>query len=115
MSSVVMSEEQRSALIRDCIETGRDVIAGGTGIVEASRILSSASHALGMNNNPEFLSVIGIDSLSDHFPLGSVRKEWAIAALKREDALRKEFENENREFFLEVCKKIITLLREGAS
>tara|TARA_R110002096_G_scaffold24886_1_gene78368 strand:+ start:364 stop:711 length:348 start_codon:yes stop_codon:yes gene_type:complete len=115
MSPRLLNEERELALIEECLATCRKVISGGMGIVEASRILSSAGHLLGLESDSTFLAITGVDSESDHFPIGRVRNEWAVEALAREDALRDAFEASVRGYFLKDCEKIIRMLDRGAA
>ena len=115
MSSTILNEEHRSTLIKECLTTCKSVIDGGTGIVEGSRILYSLGRDLGLQHDPTFISFLGVDSQSDHFPIGPVRDQWAADALAREDRSREEFENDFRESIIADCQKVIRMFGGGAA
>jgi hypothetical protein len=49
------------------------------------------------DEDPDFTTFIGIDSESDHLPIGIVRREWASDALAEKDRDIRELEDRWRE------------------
>jgi hypothetical protein len=52
--------------------------------------------------------IIGLDSETDHLPVGEVRNLWAPAALKEKDVAIARAEESCRADFLETCRRIVT-------
>ena len=67
--------------------------SGQAGVVETAREISSAGKQLQWELKPPFTEFVGIDSDSDHFPLGLVRERWSKDALERYDLEREVFES----------------------
>jgi len=51
--------------------------------------------------------IIGIESETDHLPVGEVRKLWASSALKEKDVEIARAEELYRADFLETCRRIV--------
>jgi hypothetical protein len=62
-----------------------DLIEGRLGVVETSRALSKLAYWTGTRDDPDLLTFIAIDSETDSFPIGDVRKLWADHALALQD------------------------------
>lgn len=58
-----------------------------------------------------FLAIRGIESETDHFPLGDVRKECAPDYLKRMDSEMGRYIEGAREDILDLCHEIIQIFR----
>jgi hypothetical protein len=55
----------------------------------------------------DVLVFVGIDSESDHFPLGDVRRHWSAEALKAKDEELKNYELRVRERAFRACESFI--------
>lgn len=99
--------ERQSALRSQCSEVCQSVVVGKIGLVEGIRSLVSLSFELECEDEEPFLSFRGIDSQSDHFPLGECRNLWDNEALAREDASRVMFERDFMEKVVADCNEII--------
>ena len=97
----------RMSLYREILDVARGVLDGTVGIVEAARVLAGISFALGVEDEEPFLSFRGIDSETDHYPLGDVRARWNPNALAREDETRERYEAKIREGVEEHCRVLI--------
>lgn len=56
---------------------------------------------------PDFLLFVGIDSETDHLPLGAARDYWAKAALAAKDLEIEEAEAFYRESTLVACRRLV--------
>jgi hypothetical protein len=99
--------EYRMSLHREIVATAQGVLDGSIGIVDAARVLAGISFALGAENEEPFISFQGIDSETDHYPLGDVRARWNPDALAREDAERERYEAAIREDAEAACRVLI--------
>ncbi len=69
------------------VTVARDILEGRSGVIEGSRLLASLSHCIGVGEfDADFLPFVGIDSETDHLPIGEVRRHWAADALATKDA-----------------------------
>ena len=99
--SVAMSVER-------VIEIARGMISGQISIVEGSRQLALLSpEVTGKDLDPDFVPFIGIDSESDHIPLGEVRERWSKEGLERMDAEQREIEDHHRTWAIEASHKLL--------
>jgi len=85
----------------------RGVLNGSIGIVEGSRMLSTIRHAAGADDDADFLFFVGVDSETDHLPVGDVRRHLSPDALRVKDEELREFEAQVRGRALEVRRKLI--------
>jgi hypothetical protein len=61
------------------------LLKGRVGVIEAARAIRALAFSMKVENEPEFLLFIVIDSETDDMPVGEVRARWAPDALRRED------------------------------
>jgi hypothetical protein len=62
------------------------LIAGEIGVIEASRALSSLQFEFDAPLREVFQPFVAVDSETDRFPIGHVRREWSSSALAIKDA-----------------------------
>ena len=92
---------------RQCArEITKVTLDGQISILETVRKLVSLAHTDAVYDEADRLLIIGIDSKTDHLPVGEVRKLWAPDALRE-----KELEIASAEAFwkakpLDICKRI---------
>jgi hypothetical protein len=84
--------DYRETLHSSVVEAAEAVVAGKLSAIEASRLLVGLAAELGAVNDADFRFFVGLDTETDHFPIGTSRERWNAAALKREDAVRRKFE-----------------------
>jgi len=96
-------EEQR----REMVRVARGILNGGIGIVSGARQLTHLRFCSRSDNNSDLLIFVGIDSESDHLPLGDVRRHWNVKALKIKDEELNRFEARVKERAFRACEGII--------
>lgn len=79
-------ESRRKEILRLC----RAVLGGEIGIIEGSRLLSKYATDVSEKHDSDFIIFVGIDSETDHLPIGSTRKLWSNSVLVEKD---KEIKN----------------------
>lgn len=84
-----------------------DILSGRVGITEGSRRVVDLRDTLNQESNDLFLPFVGVDSETDHVPLGDVRARWSSNALAREDLERARYEQESRPFVVEASEKLL--------
>ena len=67
-------------------EIGRVAVAmlkGATSFIEGSRELSQLHFIAGLEDDPDLIAFVGIDSETDALPMGELRKMWNADALAK--------------------------------
>lgn len=99
--------DYRETLHSSVVEAAEAVVAGKLSAIEASRLFVGLAAELGAVNEDDFRFFVGLDSETDHFPLGTPRERWHPAALRREDAARRKLEKSAKEEAVARCRKLI--------
>lgn len=87
-------------------DVAQAVLDGRTTVLEAVRQLVSLAHTDAVAE-PDRRFIIGVESETDHLPVGDVRKLWAPDALKEKDVEIARAEEAYRADFLETCRRIV--------
>jgi hypothetical protein len=87
-------------------DVAQALLDGRTTILEAVRALVSLAHTDAIADVEDRRFIIGIESETDHLPVGEVRKLWAPSALKEKDVEIGRAEERYRADFLEACQRI---------
>lgn len=88
------------------VETANGILASQIEILEGIRRLVAIQRELGAPNDDDSLFLIGVESESDHLPIGNSRKYWNGAALKERDSEIRAFESTVRDQVLDICRRI---------
>jgi len=89
-------------------EVAQAFLDGRTTVLEAVRQLVPLAHTDAVAELEDRRFIIGLDSETDHLPVGEVRNLWAPAALKEKDVAIARAEESCRADFLETCRRIVT-------
>lgn len=90
------------------VQIAEGIIAGTIGVVAGSRKLKALQWSVSkVDNDIDFRAFAGIDSESDHIPLGDVRKRWAPDSLKEKDEELKKIDGFYRSFAKKSCRALI--------
>jgi len=103
--------------IRDCkdvVHVSQSVLDGSLGAIEGARLLAALRFRVRAEDDEDFLVFVGIDSLTDHFPLGEVRSRWDPTALVRYDNERQRAEADFRESVELACRSLIRKYENAA-
>ena len=92
---------------RKAREIAQSVLDGRTTVLEAVRALVSLAHTDAVADVEDRRFIIGIESETDHLPVGEVRALWASSALKKKDVEIARAEELYRSDFLETCRRIV--------
>jgi len=78
-----MSFDQSAVLKarRLIFETASKILSGAVLPIEGARIIAASRFAARLQNDPDILPFVGIDSETDALPLGNERKHWQAQAL----------------------------------
>jgi hypothetical protein len=88
-------------------EVAQAVLDGRTTVLEAVRQLVSLAHTDAVAELEDRRFIIGIESETDHLPVGEVRHLWAPGALNEKDLEIARKEEWYRDDFLETCRRIV--------
>ena len=98
---VTFSNRQQAA------STARGILEGRVGVIEGSRLLASLSRGTGVEFDADFLPFIGIETETDHLPVGEVRRHWAIDALATKNVELVAAEARYRELAFAACSRLV--------
>jgi hypothetical protein len=107
MTSQIYNEEHRQFLSRMIVAAAQSILSGELGVVAGARQLCGLGHQVGAGHDPDFIVFIGIDSESDHLPIGEVRQRWNPDALLAKDAGLADYETRVRERAFAACRSLI--------
>jgi hypothetical protein len=85
----------------------RKMISSEVNLIEGSREISRLRYDAGNPDDELYLVFRGVDSETDHLPLGEVRKRASQKHLRRADAEMDAYISAARDGILAACWKII--------
>jgi hypothetical protein len=96
-------DEQR----REMVRVAREILNGSIGIVAGARQMNGLRFPAKLEWDEDVKVFIGIDSQSDHLPLGLVRRHWNEEVLKIKDEELKRFELSVKDRAFRACESFI--------
>jgi hypothetical protein len=103
--------------IYEVIEMARGIIDGSVRIIEAARAMTSLDLAFTLQSendqyflffdDPDFLFFKGIDSDTNHLPVGDIRKHWSPDALHVKDKEIRKIEEHYRKDAIKAAKNLL--------
>lgn len=101
---------QRDAMVA----VAEAMLRGEVGVLEGAQRMVAFGWGAGLDaNDPDLLTLVGIQSQEDHLPIGSVRQYWSPEALARMDEEIAEAETVHRSAALEACESIVRQFDPG--
>lgn len=93
---------------QNVVSVAQAMLDSQLGIIDGSRRLCALrSRVSPLDHDSDFLPFIGIDSETDHFPIGEVRQHWAAEALAGKDAELRAAEQRYCELALSGCRHLV--------
>jgi hypothetical protein len=89
-------------------EVARAVLEGQLSILEGTRALRPLAFTDAIANESDRNLIIGIESETDHLPIGDVRQLWAPSALAEKDHEISRCEALWKEDVLAACRRMLT-------
>ena len=106
-----MSELSYSELVAArarVVEVARAILTGDLGVIEGSRQLMKVRLDVDPEQEDEdLLGMCGIESQTDHLPIGPVRQHWHPIALRQKDLELAENEAFFRDSALAMCRALV--------
>ena len=92
-------------------EIAKAILAGDLGIIAGARQLIPFRHEIELaETEDDFRVLVGIDSATDHLPIGSQRLNWAEAALRKKEKEIAEAEAHATADVLRICQRLLAKL-----
>jgi len=98
------ASDAERVMVRD---VAKSMLEGRTTVLEAVRKLVSLAHTDAIVDVEDRRLIIGIESETDHLPVGEVRQLWAPDALEIKDVEIARCEELYMTPFLEACRRIV--------
>src|SRR5262245_59172783 len=105
--ATIYNEEHRRQASAKIVAAAQRILSGELGIVAGARQLSSLRFDVGAEKDADFAFFVGVDSETDHLPVGEVRQKWSSDALRAKDEELQAFEASVRNEALRVCQSLI--------
>ena len=94
------------------VEVASAILRGELGVIEGSRRLCSLRFRVSsLDHDPDFTPFVGIDSETDHLPIGEVRELWAPEALVRLTPEIQATEDHWRQWAFTAAQRLIDRFR----
>ena len=93
-----LTENKRIAIL------AQQIIDGSIGIIEGCRRMTSLKIKQKVRDDEDFLTIRGIDSQTDEFPIGDVRKHYHKASIEKLDKELSEYLEQTKPVIFEACK-----------
>jgi hypothetical protein len=91
----------------ELVTVAEAMLNGELQLIEGCRRICSLRHSVGDPENAAFLPIRGIESETDHFPLGEMRKQCAPEYLARADENMNRYLTDASKDILAACREII--------
>lgn len=92
---------------RNIISAAQSILDGKLGIIEGARKLSAFRFDVKAEKDSDFMFLIGVDSETDHFPIGNAAKHWNSSGLKEKTIEIERFERAVKDEVLQACRNLI--------
>ena len=104
----ITNEEEWCNACQAIVATARAILRNELGIIEGARKICPHRFKVQAENDEDFIFLVGLDSETDHLPIGGAQKHWSQDTLEKKKEEIKSCENFFRERALEVCKNLIS-------
>jgi hypothetical protein len=91
----------------EVISVAGAMLSGKIHLIEGVRQICSLRFELEEPDDKVFMPMVAVESETDYFPLGSLRRQYAVGALQRLDNELDEYLAVERTDILNACKAII--------
>jgi len=102
--------EQETEIVR----VASRMLGGDVGIVAGSREITRThfrSHS--GDRDKDYLFLVGVESETQHFPLGDFRSKWDTQALVEKDSELTRYEDRRREQVMVACRNLVSRYGKG--
>jgi len=102
---------------RKVLEAARALLSGSIGIIEAARQIAGTrlyADDIEQLRDEDYVTFVGIDSETDHLPLGQIRQHWCVEALGQKDREIRAYEEFYRAAAVVAAKNLVAKLEGHA-
>lgn len=107
MNAPIHNEEHRQRASAQIVALAKSILCGEVGVVAGARQLAAWRFEVDAEQDPDFVFFVGVNSETDHLPVGEVRRHWSSVALRAKDEELGRFEASTRERAFQVCQSLI--------
>ena len=95
-------------------DVAQRLLDGTMPLIEACRSIQRPLAQLGLREDPEFITFVGIDSEADQYPFGPERRYWNKDVLAKLEEELRGFESHYHPSAEEACRAILRRLGAGS-
>jgi len=95
---------------KEILYIAQEMLKGSIDLIIGCRLIKSLRHQTNISDNEIFVPFIGIDSQTDHYPLGKVRELCDPDYLARVDKEISDFLAFTSEYIRDACRDLIKTL-----
>jgi Protein of unknown function (DUF2489) len=103
----VHNEEEWHNACHAVVTTAEAILVENLGIIEGARKLFHLRSKIKAEDDKDFVFFVGLDSETDHLPIGNVQKHWSQSALTSKKEEIESCENYYREQAFQACRNLI--------
>ena len=107
MATPITNEPEFRRACSDVVAVARSILSGSIGVVAGARRLSRLRFDVRAEDDPDFTFFVGVDSQTNHLPVGEVRRHWSADALRAKDEELRDYEASVRERAFEMCRSLL--------
>lgn len=108
VTSPIDNEDHWKFLSGKIVAAAHAILSGELGsIIAGARRLCALGHEIGADRDADFTFFVGLESETDHLPVGEVRQHWNAGALRELDVEIGRYEAFYRERAFEICRQLI--------
>jgi len=101
-------DEDWRASCQAIVRTAQAMLDRKIGVIQGGRMLCAYRFDVKAENDRDFIFFVGLDSETDHLPIGEFERHWSKAALKNKKEVIANYENSIRKQAFQACRNLIT-------
>lgn len=110
----IFDEQEWRAACNAIVSTAHAILTNEIGIIEGARKLCDCRFRVKAEDDKDFLFFVGLESETDHLPIGKVQKYWKPTALKNKQEEIASVEKFYAEKAFTACNNLIVKYRLDA-
>jgi hypothetical protein len=104
----ITNEEHWRTSCQVIVNLAHSILDQKIGIIEGARKLASYRHDVKAESDKDFLFFVGLDSETDHLPVGDVEKNWNPEVLEDKKKEIAGYEAGKREAAFQACRNLVS-------
>ena len=103
----IHNEEHWGFLRQNIVAAAQAVLDGKLGIIEGAGKLAKFRINAKAEKDPDFIFLLGVDSETDHLPIGNAARHWNASVLKEKAKEIERVEGHYTERVFQACRSLI--------